>query len=128
MTVWCVKIIWTATILRDKISPREWNNLNITNHPIFPDVRRILEVINVIFVSDDRHKKHFMKVKNFFKKLKGQLGKVTITIYWQNWQYQAVLRKEAFYKSMKDTCSFKNTYLDDAHKKIEIAAVIQKFF
>ena len=40
----------------------EQNNFNITYHPVFRDVRKILEELHVILASDDRHKKVFPDV------------------------------------------------------------------
>ena len=40
----------------------EQNNFNITYHPVFRDVRKILEELHVILASHDRHKKVFPDV------------------------------------------------------------------
>ena len=34
-------------------------NFNITYHPVFWDVRKILEELHLVFASDDGHKKVF---------------------------------------------------------------------
>ena len=54
-----------------KVNIQEKKNkitFNITNHPVFGDVRKILEELYVILASDDGHKKVFPDVPiNGFK-------------------------------------------------------------
>ena len=87
--------------LLEKVNNQEKQNkvtFSITYHPLFRDVRKILEELHVILASDDEHKKVFPDVpiigfKNN-KKLKSTLGKVTITNYLGGRQVQTVCRKE----------------------------------
>ena len=51
--------------LLEKVNNQEKNNritFNITYHPVFRDVRKILEELHVILASHDRHKKVFPDV------------------------------------------------------------------
>ena len=63
------EILQTRAIPRDalleKVNNQEKQNkitFNITYHPVFRDVRNILEELHVIFTSDDGHKKVFPDV------------------------------------------------------------------
>ena len=65
----CKEILWATAILIDalleKINNQEKQNkitFNITYHPVFRDVRKILEELNVIFASDNGHEKVFPDV------------------------------------------------------------------
>ena len=60
------EILRTRAIPRDallkKVNSQEKQNkitFNITYHPAFQDVRKILEELHVILTSDDKHKKIF---------------------------------------------------------------------
>ena len=51
--------------LLEKVSNQEKQNkitLNLTYHPVFRDIRNILEKLHVILASDDGHKKAFPDV------------------------------------------------------------------
>ena len=51
--------------LLDKVNNQEKQNkitFNITYHPVFRKVKKILEELHVILASDDRHKKVFPDV------------------------------------------------------------------
>ena len=51
--------------LLEKVNNQEEKNkttFNIVHHPIFRDVRKILEKLHVILASDDGHKKVFTDV------------------------------------------------------------------
>ena len=51
--------------LLEKVSNQEKQNkitFNITYHPVFRDVRKILEELHVILASDNEHKKVFPDV------------------------------------------------------------------
>ena len=73
-------------VLLEKANNQEKQNkitFNITYHPVFQDVRKILEKLHVILASDDGHKKVFsdgpMTGLKVNKNLKRTLGKVIIT-------------------------------------------------
>ena len=51
----------------EKVNNQEKQNkiiFNITYHPVFRDVRKILEELHVILASDDGHKKVFPDIPN----------------------------------------------------------------
>ena len=63
------EILWARAILRDallqKVNNQEKLNkttFSITNHPVFRDVRKILEELHVVLAFDDGHKKLFPNV------------------------------------------------------------------
>ena len=65
----CKEILQARAIPRDilleKVDNQEKQNkitFNITYHPVFQDVRKILEELHVILASDDGHKKVFPDV------------------------------------------------------------------
>ena len=61
--------IWARTISRDVVLEKGNNQekqnkitFNITYNPVFRDVRNVLEELNEILASDDRHNKVFPDV------------------------------------------------------------------
>ena len=80
----CKEILPARAIPRDALLEKVNNqekqnkiNFNITYHPVFQDVRKILEELHVILASDDGHKKVFPDVRmigfKINKNLKAQL-------------------------------------------------------
>ena len=72
--------------LLEKVNNQQKQNKitsNIIYHPVFRNVRKILQELHVILASYDGHKKVFPDVPmigfKIEKKLKGTLGKVAIT-------------------------------------------------
>ena len=87
------EILQAGAIPRDaileKVNNQEKQNkitFNITYHPVFVDVRKVLEELHVILASDDRHKKIFpdapmtgFKINKNLKTHLVTLGQITIT-------------------------------------------------
>ena len=115
-------------ILRARVIPRDAllekvNNLENQYHPVFRDVRKILEEVHVILASDDGHKKLFLDVPMIGFKInknpklnlvRSQLpgldkvgrskpcgGKIPPCILCEN---------------MKGTCTFRSKHLNQVHK------------
>ena len=68
--------------LSEKVNNHEKQNkitFNITYHPVFRNVWKILEELHVILASDEGHKKVFPDVPMNGFKNKGTLSKITIT-------------------------------------------------
>ena len=94
--------------LLEKVNNQEKQNkitFNIKYHPVFRDVRKILEELHFILASDDGHKKVFpdvpiigFKIKK--KQLKGTLGNITITRLACGRLVQAVWRKNTSWSFM----------------------------
>ena len=83
--------------LLEKVNNQEKQNkitCNITYHPVFRNVRKILEELHVILASDDGHKKVFPDVPMIGFKNKGTLGKITITRFGRGRQVQTMWRKK----------------------------------
>ena len=72
--------LWARPIPRDalleKVNNQEKQNkitFNITYHPVFRDVRKILEELHVILASDDGHMKVFPDVPIIYFKINKNL-------------------------------------------------------
>ena len=96
---------------------------NITYHPVFHDVRKILEELHVIFSSDDGHKKVFPDVPmislKINKNLKAHLVRSQLPDLDEVGRSKYCGGKLApchLCESIKDTCNFKNKHLNEVHK------------
>ena len=112
-------------LLEKVINQKKQNKItfNITYHPVFRNVRKILEELHVILASDDGHKKVFPDVpmigfKND-KNLKAHLVRS------QSPDLNEVGRSKPcggkrppchLCENMKDTCTFKSKHLNEVHK------------
>ena len=112
--------------LLEKVNNQEKQNkmtFNITCHPVFRNVRKILEELHVIIASDDGRKKVFPDVPMIgFKKIKNvkthlvrpqlsDLDEVGMS------KPHGVKRPLSHLcENMKDTCTFNNKHLNEVHK------------
>ena len=113
-------------VFLEKVNYQEEQNkitFNITYHPVFRDVRKILEELHVILASDDGHKKVFpdfpMIGFKIYKTLKAHL------IRSQSQDLDEVDKSKPcggkrtpchLCGNMKDTCTFKSKHLNEVHK------------
>ena len=113
------EILRTRAIPRDahldKVNNQETQNkitFNITYHPVFRDVRKILVELHVILASDDGHEKVFPDVPmisfKINKNVKAHLVKSQLS------DLDEVGRSKC--ENMKDTCTFKGKHLNEVHK------------
>ena len=86
------EILRTRAIPRDallkKVNSQEKQNkmtFNITYHPVFQDVRKILEELHVILTSDDKHKKVFPNVPMTDSKINKNLKAHLASHNYQTW-------------------------------------------
>ena len=124
------KILRARAIRRDalleKVNNQEKQNkiiFNITYHPVFRDVKKILEKLHVILASNDGHKKVFPDVPMIGYKLNKNL-KVHL-VRSQLPGLDEVGRSKPcggkrppchLCENMKDTCTFKSKHLNEVHK------------
>ena len=97
--------------------------MNITYHPVFWNIRKILEELHVILSSDDGHKKVFPDVPMIDFKINKNL-KAHLVIS-QLPHLDEVGRSKLcggkrppchLRKNMKNTCTFKSKHLNEVHK------------
>ena len=111
--------------LLEKFDNQEKQNkttFNITYHPVFRDIRKILEELHVILVSDDGYKKVFPYVslvgfKNN-KSLKAHLVRSQVPDLNQVGRSKSCGGKRPCHlcENIRDTCTFKSKHLDEIHK------------
>ena len=112
--------------LLENVNNQEKQNkitFNITDHPVFRDVRKILEELDVILASDDEHKKVFPDVpmtgiKNN-KNIKAHLVRSQLPNLDEVGRSKPCRVKRPpchLCENMKDTCTFKSKHLDEIHK------------
>ena len=107
--------------LLEKVDNQEKQNkitFNITYHPVFRNVRKILEELHVILASDDRHKKVFPDVP-MIGFLKGHLVRLQLPDLDEVGRSKPCGGKRPpchLRKNMKDTCTFKSKHLNQVHK------------
>ena len=112
--------------LLEKVNNQEKQNkitFNITYHPVFRNVRKILEELHVILASDDGHKKVFPDVplvgfKNN-KNLKAHLVRSPLPDLDEVDRSKLCEGKRPpchLCENIKDTCTFKSKHLDEIHK------------
>ena len=112
--------------LLEKFNNQEKQNkttFNITYHPIFRDIRKILEELHVILVSDDGHKKIFPYVslvgfKNN-KSFKAHLVRSQLPDLDEVGRSKSCGGKRPpchLCENIRDTCTFKSKHLDEIHK------------
>ena len=126
----CKEILQARAIPRDafleKVKNQEKHNkitFNITYHPVFRDVRKILEELHVILASDNEHKKVFPDIlmsgfKNN-KNLKAHLVRSQLPDLDEVGRSKPCARKRPpchLCENMNDTCTFKSKHLDEIHK------------
>ena len=131
MRKWYVrKILRARAIPRDalleKVNNQETQNkinFNITHHPVFPNVRMILEKLHVILVSDDGHKKAFPDILmigfKINKNVKAHLVRSQLPNLDQVGRSKPCGGKRPpchLCKNMKDTCTFKSKHLNEVYK------------
>ena len=97
--------------------------MNITYHPVFWNIRKILEELHVILASDDGHKKVFPDVPMIGFKINKNLK--THLVRSQLPDLDEVGRSKPcggkrppchLRKNMKNTCTFKSKHLNEVHK------------
>ena len=111
--------------LLEKFDNQEKQNkttFNITYHPVFRDIRKILEELHVILVTDDGYKKVFPYVslvgcKNN-KSLKAHLVRSQVPDLNQVGRSKSCGGKRPCHlcENIRDTCTFKSKHLDEIHK------------
>ena len=124
------EILWARAIPRDalleKVNNQEKQNkiiFNIAYHPVFRNVRKILEELHVILASDDEHKKVFPDVplvgfKNN-KNLKAHLVRSQLLDLDEVGRSKPCWGKRPpchLCENIKDTWTFKSKHLDEIHK------------
>ena len=107
--------------LLEKANNQEKQNkitFNITYHPVFRDVRKILEELHVILASDDGHKKVFPDVPmigfKINKNLKAHLVRLQLPDLDEVGRSKPSGGKRSpchLCENMKDTCTFKSKHL-----------------
>ena len=112
--------------LLEKVNNQEKQNkitFNITYHPIFRDVRKILEELHAILGPAVGHKKVFPDVPmigfKINKNLKAQLVKSQLPDLDEVGRSKPCGRKRPpcyLCENMKDTCTFKSKHLNEVHK------------
>ena len=131
MRKWYIKKILRARAiprdaLLEKVNNQEKQNkitFNITYHPVFRNVRKILEELHVILASDEGHKKVFpdfpmicLKIKTNFK---AHLVRSQLPGLDELGRSKPCAGKRLschLYENMKDTCTFKSKHLNELHK------------
>ena len=126
----CKGILRARSITRDALLEKVINQqkqdkrtFNITYHPVFRDVRIILEELHMILASEDGHKKVFPEVPmigfKMNKNLKVHLVKSQLPDLDEVGRSKLRGEKKPpchLCENMKDTCTFKNKHLNDVHK------------
>ena len=112
--------------LLEKVKNQEKQNkitFNITYHPVFRNVRKILEELNVILPSDDGHEKVFADVSmigcKYNKSLKAHLVRSKLPDLDEVGRSKPCGGKRPpchLCENMKDTRSFKSKHLNEVHK------------
>ena len=114
--------------LLEKVNNQEKQNkitFNIKYHPVFRDVRKILEELHFILASDDGHKKVFPDVPiiGFKIKKKKNLKAHLVTsqlpdLHVVGWSKPCggKIPPGHLCEDMKDTCTFKSKHLNEVHK------------
>ena len=112
--------------LLEKVNNQEKQNkitFNITYHPVFRNVRKILEELHVILASDDGHKKVFPDVPmigfKINKNLKAHLVRSQLPDLDEVGRSKPCGGKRPpchLCENMKDTCTFKSKHLNEVHK------------
>ena len=112
--------------LLDKFNNQEKQNKTIFNtiyHPVFRDVRKILEEVHVVLASDDGHKKVLPDVPmvgfKVNKNLKAHLVRSELPDLDKVGRSKSCGAKRApchLCKNMKGTCTFKSKRFNEAHK------------
>ena len=112
--------------LLEKVNNQEKQNkitFNITYHPVFRDVRKILEELHVILASDDGHKKVFpdflmigFKINKTFKVhlVRSQLP--DSDELGRSKQRGGKRPPCNLCENMTDTCTYKSKHLNEVHK------------
>ena len=95
----------------------------MTYHPVFRDVRKILEELHVILSSDDGHKKVYPDVPmigfKINKNLKAHLVRSQLPDLDEVGRSKPCGGKRPpshFCENMKNACNFKSKHLNEAHK------------
>ena len=112
--------------LLEKVNDQKKQNkitFNLTYHPVFRNIRKILEELHVILASDDGHKKVFPDVpmigfKNN-KNLKAHLVRSQLPDLDEVGRSKPCGGKRPpchLCENMKDTCTFKSKHLNEVHK------------
>ena len=122
--------------LLEKVNNQEKQNkmtFNITCHPVFRNVRKILEELHVILASDDGHKKVFPDVPmigfKINKNLKAHLVRSQLPDLDEVARSKPCGRKRSpchLCENMKDTRAFKSKHLNEVHKITKSTIVTQK--
>ena len=112
--------------LLEEVNNQEKQNkitLNITYHPVFRNVRKILEELRVILASDDGHKKVFPDVPmigfKINKNLKAHLVRSQLPDLDEVGRSKPCEEKRPpchLCENIKDTCTFKSKHLNKVHK------------
>ena len=123
------KILQARAIPRDALlekvnNQKKQNNItfNITYHPVFWDVRKILQELQVILASDDGHKKVFPDVpmigfkisKNLIHLVRSQLP--DLIEVGRSKLCGGKIPPRNLCENLKDTCTFKSKHLNEVHK------------
>ena len=113
-------------VLLEKVNNQENQNkttFNIKYHPVFRDVRKSLEELNVILASDDGHKKVFPDVPmicfKINKNVKAHLVKSQLPDLDEIRRSKPCGGKRPpchLCGNMKDKCTFKSKHLNEVHK------------
>ena len=115
-----------SNALLEKVINQEKQNkitFSIIFHPVFRDVRKILEELHVILASDDGHKKVFPHVpmigfKNN-KNLKAHMIRSQLPDLDEVGRSKLCGGKKHpchLYDNMKEKCTYKSKHLDEMHK------------
>ena len=95
----------------------------MTYHPVFRDVRKILEELHVILSSDDGHKKVYPEIPmigfKINKNLKAHLVRSQLPDLDEVGRSKPCGGKRPsshFCENMKNACNFKSKHLNEAHK------------
>ena len=131
------EILQARAIPRDallqKVNNLEKHNkltFNLTYHPVFRDIRKILEELHVILPTDDGHKKVFPDVPltgfKINKNLKAHLVKSQLPDLDEVGRSKQAGGKRLpchLCENMKDTCTFKNKHLNEV-RRIEVSTIV----
>ena len=108
----------------EKLNNQEEQNkitFNITYHPVFRDIRKILEELHAILASNDGHKKVFPEFPMIGFKISNNLKAHLVRLP----DLDEVGRSKPcggkrppchLCENMKETCTFKSKYLNRVHK------------
>ena len=109
--------------LLEKVNNQEKQNkitFSITYHPVFRDVKKILEELYVILASDDGHKKDVPMIGfKINKNLKAHLVRSQLPDLDEVGRSKPCGGKRPpchLCENMKDTCTFKSKHLNEVHK------------